>query len=353
MLLMVSCTDEIQKPMLEVEFASNINVEGEIAVVKPKQVVTFTISGDMDLLYYYNGKVGSRYYVEDNRKGGYLSLFFGSQYETRGQHENLSLWISSNFNDDITIESFKQANWIEIPIEYTKNDYTGDINKGGDANGGGFPSSAVKMKKRLYSPWINLFEYLPNDAESFHIAFKYESELPIEENGTWSIGTKWTINWFDVRREYVNGLHAYYGLYSPVLTVNDHRDDLRYAGFRPLTIPREESAGDSLIWDTSRNAIIFNNPHSPGDVKNNPLGLKYCDTDYAISRKFIVNPEPEPEYSVNLKMVTDDVPGNVSISYDVPGEYTVTFIARNYKNGDVSEIIRELKVRVMDETVAE
>lgn len=353
-LFIASCEDSLQEPVLDVSFASNINVEDGVAVVAPNQLITFNISGDMDLLYYYDGKVGSRYHFEDIREGGELSLFFGSQFETRGQHENLSLWVSADFNDDITIESFNQATWTQIPLEYTKDNYKGNINTGGPAAGGGFPSYSSPIKKRFYSPWINLFDYLPEGAEKFHIAFKYESQKPYQdEEGVWKFGTKWNVNWFDVRREYVNGAHAYYGLYSPVQAVNDHRDDLRYVGFRPLSFPREESHTDSLKWDTSRNAIIFSNPNSPADVENNPGGFYYCDTDYAISREFEVNPEPEPEYSVALKMTTGDVPTEATAIYKEPGEYTVTFIAKNYKSGDMSEVIKELKVRVVDETSGE
>jgi hypothetical protein len=362
-LFLSSCEDSLQEPLLEVGFAPGIKVEDGVAIVKPNDPVDFTINGEMDLLYYYDGKVGCRYNVPDNREGGELTLFFASQFESIGQHENLSLWISTDFVDNcdsISKENFDKATWNQIPIEYTANKYKGNIHKGGTPeDGGGFPNSSQKIKAKFYSPWLNLFDYLPEGTKKFHLAFKYHSELPEatawDENGkptAYNMGTTWLVNWFDVRREYVNGTHAYYGLYSPVQTVNDHRDDLRYVGFRPYSIPREESASDSLRWATSSNYLKFSAQHNPNDATNNPTGNLYCDTDWAISREFIVNPDPEPEYSKVLKITTGDVPNSTSIRYEEPGEYTVTFIAKNYVTAGVTETIRELKVRVVDETAA-
>ena len=353
-MLLSSCHDSLEEPVLDVEFAPETYVEDGVAVVKPNEVVTFNISGAMDLLYYYSGKVGSRYKFEDNREGGDLTLYFKSNFgKGSGQHSNLSLWISHDFNDKIDIESFNSATWTQIDIPYTKKPYPGDDNKGGfyDYGLGGFPLPAVKPGKTFASPWINLLDYLPDDAEKFHLAFKYHTESPEDEYGNVQ-GKQWTINWFDVRREYTNGGHAYYGLYSPVLTQDDHRGDLRYVGFRSLSIPREESYADSLTWDTGRNALIFRPSYAPDHPDNLGHNL-YYETDYAISREFIVNPDPEPEYATVLKMNTSDVPSEASVSYETPGEYTVTFIAKNANIDNSLEIIRELKVRVVDETAGE
>ena len=342
LLLLVACEDSLVDPKLEVRFSDDITIVDGVAEVNTNDLVTFNIEGDMDILYFYNGKIGSRYSTIDNRDGGSLKVQFRTRYEyTNFQHTNLSFWISTDFNNQVNEENFNNATWTEIEVPYTDEKYNNNTDTGGC-----FPNITVKQKKDFYSSWINLFDYLPENATKFHLAFRYKSDLPSQTEG--KRGTQWYINWFDIRREYENGKHQYYGLYAPILTVNDHRDDLRYVGFRPLSLQCEGSAKDSLFWQTSAAALKFNASPNPLDVTNNPEGYEYCDNDYAISREFEVNPDPEPDVAVALKMTTGEVPSETSVIYEEPGEYTVTFIAKNYMSGELSELIKELKVRVVD-----
>lgn len=314
----ISCSpvDGYEPPTLNVSFDANTVVEDGIAQVYVSDVVTFKISGQMDLLQWYPGQVGYCYdhSVVSSTQGAKNTMQIGSKLAKKGQANNLSLQVSTDFSGVYTEQKIKEATWVTIPDS--------DINW-------------ATSTSQLLSKWIDFSKYIPQGSEYLYVAFAYKSELPSAANGN-KIGSAWTISYFDFRTDYPDGRKQYYGIYDPSTNSNKFCQDLRYGGFIPVSFDCPGSAADLCVWSTASAAMA---------IKEGKAG--HYDEDWAVSRRFNLNEMAAPDISIPLKRTTEDVPRTASTTYDTAGEYTITFVAKNYRTDGSGEIVKELKIKVL------
>ncbi len=351
-LLFSSCEDifEVDYPELSISFddTSRVDLEGTMQAYTGDQIY-INISGDMDILYQYDGTPGYEYLTDEEQDltGGTAKFQFRSSLRhlvAERQDDCLTFLMSTDFTGVKDSINILNATWIEI---------SADDHGGFDDVGSSDNPAVGTFYTEAESDFVNIYDHLPGEIEDYdyvYFAFRYKTQT-VGNAGKY--GPSWYVRYFDFRRVYGNGRYQYYGLYDPNVSANDMTEHFVYAGFFDGTDWTPEGSAvdvDGVNKWTVTNRINNAGQCDYGAISPN-MGDAYtdlCDDDWLISHMFDLKQAPADDYAVPLKGTTTDVPEYTTVTYDTPGTYTVTIVAKNLTIKDEKIVVRRLQVNITD-----
>lgn len=117
LVLLTSCDSEIG-----IE-APDVKVRVQSASAKPGEEVVFLFEGNADIISFYSGELFNDYEYRDGRSIDIASqpryVQFTSSIQSGTQPNTVSIYISTDFNEDYTFSGVKNANWIDITDRFT------------------------------------------------------------------------------------------------------------------------------------------------------------------------------------------------------------------------------------------
>ncbi len=350
--MLCSCEDifQVEQPTLNISFADQDRVDLEgVLHAYTNEVLTVDITGDMDIMYQYNGTPGCEYLTADeiSTKGGSGKFQFGSYLNhapSMRQQDCLKFYISTDYTGVKDSMNVCNATWIEIPEE---------VHQGFDKIG---------MNETL-SQWVDIYDYVDEDSDYVYFAFRYVTDLPSDPTNVLTFGPAWRVQYFDFRRTYDDGRTQYYGLYDPNVEANDVTTHFTFAGFTEgvdwtpegSIVDEAERVTGAGITSTALNywrvRARIDNIYDWGCIgpktSADPGGL-LRDDDWLISRKFDLKLPPPNDYAVSLKGTTVDVPETATVMYTEPGEYIISIVAKNLTIKHEKSVVKRLKVKITD-----
>lgn len=276
------------------------DVTTERVTYKVGESVSFTFTGDPDLISMYSGEVGNDY---EYRKGRHISSSFKAQFDQQmldGRQDNqMSILLSTDFSGVYNIDQIKAANWLDV-------------------------SSKFKMLKsqetRLFvnSGLQDISEILQDkDSVKFYVAVRQIVKDQLV-NGTSNLNR---IRGFSISAESIIGLTPLYNHTSLEWSL--------------VSTPNKE---------TGRAAITTTWLEFRGNVTN-----KTAETeDWAISKQIKLDKYSYvgPDWGLAIKGLSDKRINTYAYSYTKPGIYKAVFVAVNINANDRKETIKEIELNI-------
>lgn len=292
-------------------------MDGDVMVVNPNSTVNFHFTGDPDFITFYSGETGAEYAninrteLAENEITSELS--FGTFAQYGFPEGTLRVYLATSF------EGISKTDYIK-DIEAV-NDYTGWIDISDQCD---LPTKASGTSEVT----IPMNEYM---GENLRIAFQYLTT----DNSV--VQSRWEINDLKI----IN-----------TLTVDNSTTTLSAGsiGFTALDM-YATSSSDAYVTATDKTSGKWNlasisslsNPQM--SIHSSSAGAS-LNHDWLISGEFKLN-GCDPDVGTGIKTITQRVTSH-SHTYSSPREYTVTFIATNANMDHISQVIRELKIRVVE-----
>jgi hypothetical protein len=260
--------------------------------------VKFSLSGNPGIISFYSGDIGNDY---DHRTGRVMPVkqFLSFQTQMLGgtQANQLSVLTSTNFNGLYTVADVEAATWNDISSRFRL------------ANSGDASAYINSGKPELTDQLVA--------GKPLYLAFKYVT-LPQNANGIYNI---WRVQSFLF--EGVNDVAS--------TIISDHAN----AGWNLVL------KGD---YEPNRCKINATNLDLRGNLTNKDAST----VAWAISKPFSLSSEVDfgPDYAVGIKAVADPALTSYSYTYTRPGDYTVTFIARNVNVWGNEDVMKQIQIKV-------
>lgn len=276
--LMASCNNDIDV------MSPTFDVRTEKLSYKVEDTVHFVFSGDAGYITFYSGDKGQEYRHRFRTQIAQASptLNFISHGRFGPPERNLSLLIATDFDGTMSTERIAAANWQDISDRV--NFSSGTVIPSGD---------------------IDLSDFI--DAPQVHLAFKY-----IGIGNTSDAQKTWTITDF-VLNTYDEDHNIY-----PIV------EDLSQAGWLQHSVE-----GESRKWRIT--AV---------DLWLGANANEESNEDWVITKALDLA-SINPDKGISIKTLTGTIEPLYHI-YTEPGEYVVTFVAKNQSVYGEQEIIREI-----------
>jgi hypothetical protein len=295
-LLVLSCKKEgIESP----EF----DVTAEKSTFKVGDTATFNMQGDPDNVYFYSGEYLNEYAYANGRSLEIKSFnaSFQSRVANGNQANQLSVFVSNDFNGKFDIASIKAGNFIDITNKFTL----------GSVNAVYAGSGAVDL-----SPYVN------DKTKPVYFAFRYSVKPQTPANGT--VRT-WTIRDF---------------------------------AFNTITDQGPRVAADQLTaaWTLVEAGAILDPGRSSINTSSGQLTLrgnasaegKLLDTEHwAVSKAISLNTiNLGPDRSIPIKSLAETLPSVYKYIYTKPGTYKATFVTSNERIDGKKTALKEITITV-------
>ncbi len=273
-------------------------------VCKAGEPVVFGFRGDADNIAFFSGEDG---YRDEQEEGNYsinaLSMSFSTYLSNMagGKKVERRVLVSSDFNGNHQNPyAVLGANWVDITDKFTlANKY--ELTASGEVD-------ITKYRK---------------EGEKLHIAFMYK-DFPFD--GT-AAAPCWQILKFSV--------YAHIGIEKKSLA--DFSQTQRNAGFKLIGI---ESDGDNPLGSSeiSSSRVILTGNSGP---------RKNTSEIWAISSA--IEPfeyQADANHTISIKCTSDEMPAEYSYTYEKPGLYQLTFIAKNVTSKDCKTVTKTIELLV-------
>lgn len=276
-------------------------------VFKVGEPVTFRFEGNPDFITFYSGEAGNAYDYRNRDRIESAEVTFSFLEDTRAGDSNpvyAPVFYSVDFDGDYSEEGVRRATWIDLSEHFTYPTGTGQS----------IPAGTMYID-----------ELFPEDDAPIFIMYHYAVRKYVGNNRR----TEIRILNFQVNGVTDAGTTALY--------------DIKNAGFQ-------------LVFSDAFNR--YNDiTKTPPSITNSYLQLRTNIQPAADMELWAVSGEirrPEdvnsgPDFGVGIKAVADPTMTAYSHTYDKPGEYTVTFVAANSSVYGREEVVRELKITVVDD----
>jgi len=298
-LLFVSCKKEIEvkNPSFEVHTSSN--------TLKVGDVITFNIESNADIITFYSGLRGDDYDFKDTERvyPATTSLSFISAMYAGNNSNCAALKYSTDFNGNYDPASIRQATWTDITDRF----HIPGIN----GSSAVFENSGEK----------DISDLFPDINTPIYFAWFFTTQAN-------SNRTRFQVQAFQLKGVVAN---------EPDLTSVNY--DFASCGFKMVkgegfliqddatTTPRVTAS--AIIWD----GVYATTSFKEGWAVSNPL---YAATEVNLGR----------DYGTAIKSVLDVPLTEHQFKYEVPGTYTVTFVAANKNVYDAKEVVKQIKLNI-------
>ena len=298
------------------EMTPEFSVTTESFVVKAGAPVTFYISGDADMVSFFSGEPGNEYaYSQKDRiEETELAVSFTTQSAagTPG-HPNpaeVPILYSCNFapaGEEYTVEDVLKADWTDISDRF---------------------DMPTDLDQTIPSGTVNIDDLFVDYETPLYLMFHYQVEAFDETlyGGLGNGRTSYSIQSFKVD-----------GISSAGSTTVYPFADCHW------TIVKTSSYDDNRRQDPDVNTtrILLRSEFEP-------LSDKEC---YAIGGPFYRQEALNTghDLATGIKSLAEPMPATYTHTYDTPGTYTVTFVARNTSVYGKKEVVESIEVRVVED----
>lgn len=312
LLAFASCNDELeQKVSMNVTAtAENAKMDDNTLVIEKGRMVTFNISGNPDFITFYSGENGHEYAKRhltetpiEEIKDANLAFTAFAQYGT--VPNSMKVFLSTSFDglrgkgnrdaDSLTIDN---TEWIDITASCNLPQKSNDT------------ANVV----------IPLMDYM---GKRLTVAFLYDPAQNAAVQPTWEMRR------IRIESESVDG---------SISTLP--ASALAFSAFDMYAIP--DNAYNSTVaagtWGLKDKITLR--------ISSSPTGQP-INKDWMISQALVINGR-QPDAGVGIKTISNNPITSYSHTYEKVGEYTVTFIAKNANFENTSEVIKELKIKVIE-----
>jgi hypothetical protein len=289
--VMVACQkSEPEKP--------TFNVSTVKQTYKVGDTVVFSISGYADLISFYSGEPGKEYRFKDRieSEDSKLKLKIATRSLYGSQTNNLTLWYSTDFNDDYTIDGLKSATWKDITNRVKLSPYTGG--GAGDI---------------VYDDEVDISD-LPVSNTPIYFAWKYEGWA----SATAALGGKtWRIHAFDVYN----------------VTADGRRTDVASAKSPKWLAIDVVNPVNTWTFSNAAPFMVFA-----------PNSTLLPSEDWAVSSALLPN-ATKPDVGLGIKDYLKPM-NDYRYAFKNEGNYTITFVAKNVNNHGDETIIKTLNITI-------
>ncbi len=300
---LVSCTSEE-----ETVDAPQFTATAPGGVFKVGEPVVFQFEGNPDFITFYSGEAGNAYdYRNQDRIGPAvptLSFLEHTMAGTQGlpNPAYAPIFYSVDFDGDYTEAGVRRATWVDLSRNFN---YPTDTNQD-------VPSGTMYID-----------DLFPKDGSPLYLMFHYAVQKHTGKNGRTEIR---------IMNFRINGITA--------------------AG--TIALYNHQSAGFQFVFAES---YLKNNVTQTPAVGSSYLQLRtdfkpLADMEFWTVSDGLYCPDKVntgPDMGVGIKAVADPTMTTYSHTYNKPGEYTVTFVAANSKVYGRKEVVREMKITVVDD----
>jgi len=295
-LLISSCSkDKIENPSFDATVAKTSFKVGE--------PVTFNLAGNPDFVSFYSGEYLNDYEFIGGRTLDIksFSLSFQTRVQNGSQKDQLSVYLSSDFNGKFDIESIRSGNFRNITNLVT----LGTVNTV-------YASSGV----------LDLTPIVTDRTKPLYVAFRYVVKPQDAVNGTQR-------NW-----------------YVRDLVLNTVTDLGQSAAIDQLTAAWSLVESGSIV-EAGRNTITA----SSGLVTfrgNATAEGKLVETEaWVVSKAVDLNTIVlGPDRSIPIKAISDTMPPVYNYTYTKPGKYKAVFAISNNRIEGKKEVLKEIEITV-------
>lgn len=339
LMLMLSCEDEVESPVIQITAESNTYQAGE--------PVKFKIDGHADMISFYSGEPTNDYAFKDGRvidvSDGNVTLTFSSAVTGGTQADQLTFLASTDFDgnyDDLA--SVKAATWTDI---------TSRFKFGTSAT---FATSTVQDISDLLIP-----------GQPIYFAFRYVTQ-PQAANGlarTWMIQTftlHSSVTFNDLPVTIIDQANAGFRIIdedpenaparSTITTsrvsllgnIYKDPDDAIYDPENPIYDPENPIYDpESHLYDPSRVRPTFV-PYDPNSPYNDPQ-----TENWAVSKPIYIDQvDLGPDWSRAIKGIANSKLEEYQYTYSKPGTYNAYFIAINANIDGREEVVKEFTLTI-------
>lgn len=295
-----SCTKiDVSDPYFEVSTSAKSYKVGDRVV--------FSISGNPDLINFFSGEPLRQYEYKDGRviNPDRLLASFSTNIIYGTQPNLLSVWVSSDFNGKYTIDDVLKATWSD------------SLTKGFTLAPNSMNSAAAAQAVK--SGTLDLISQVKPD-KPFFIAFKYY-KYPDALRGT---QRNWLIRSMEITGGNLLGSTSVSKIADYTLVYDKHFTDSSLmnssitSSLITLRVPNTMPLDTVQVWAIS-----------------NPILLQSYENG--------------PDRGVPVKGFRDDAVRAYEYIFNTPGNYTVTFVAKNSNVYDESsEIIRQVELSITE-----
>lgn len=266
----------------------------------PVKKVTFNFDGNARLISVYPGEIGNDYAYAGGRELEYdaLLMSFSTTVQYGTQPNQLSVWVSTDFDGTYTPEHIQTASWSNITDRFVLSSVIGSTTP--------TPSGIQDITD------------LKVEGKPLYIAFKYVT-APQSVAGTQ--------NTWKIRNFLLTG----------------------QSNIGPITLSDQSNAGwllinDGEIIDPGRSQIESGNVVN---LRGNNINTNVYTETWAVTKAINTSKASlGPDRAIPIKSYTDPVPAGYSYNYTKPGNYTVVFVASNNTIGHENSVVKTVSVDV-------
>lgn len=289
---LISCNKEnkVEAPAFDVTATTN--------TVKAKSEITFTLTGNPELISFYSGAILHDYDLKGSRIiNTKVTMTFNSQILDGAQPDQFAVMVSSDFNGTYDLQNINAAHWTNINERMRL--ATADDNREFVPSGKVDVSDLVVANKPLY------------------VGFKYITK-PQTANGRYNL---WRVESF---------------LLSAVNEIDSTALLTQSGGGWKLAVSDNYEANRSTITGTRITLI------------GNATNKEVLTEAWAISKAVTTATQTNlgPDRPVAIKSVADAPLRTYTFVYDKPGNYTATFVGINANLGGEKKKIIQLPIVV-------
>lgn len=328
LLAFASCNDQLdQKVSMDVTAsAENAEMEGSTLVVQKGEMVTFNISGNPDFITFFSGDKGHEYAkrnltetpIEEIGESR-LEFYTKTQYGSVETLENsFKVYVSTSFEGLYKNDKVKDSTIVDNSLN---NNIWTDITELCN-----IPTSTGKTSDPVS---LSMTEYL---GKNFVLAFKYEPKANTAAQPRWEVHELKIVNTSKETDEVIGYVGASnFGFTSLNMFATNNTD-----AYKTVTNNTEG------VWNLNNLTAEKPYMHIHSSGKDKPL--KHV---WLISSPIVINGR-QPDTGDGIKTISNNPITSHTYTYEEAGEYTVTFIAKNANFENTSEIIKELKIKVIE-----
>lgn len=276
---------------------ADFSVTADATTVAAGEDITFSFSGNPQLISFYPGTVFNNYDSAQGRTLHNVSLSFATTVSSGTQPNQLAVLASADFNGKYDSANIKAATWTDITNRFTL------------ATTATATPSAAKDIYDLVVP-----------GKPLYICFRYTTKPQAENGGQ----RNWNVSAFSVQSavedttallaDYASG--ASFGLYSF----------------------GEKQPGRSAI---SSAALLFKGNSTTAEA------LAQYTEDWAVSKPIWINPNTiAPDRALPVKGIANAIVDDFKYTYTKPGVYTAVFVAAANDIYRTDDIVRKIVITV-------
>lgn len=293
--------------------AVNFEVRTASQTFKVGESVRFSFEGNPDFITFYSGERGNEYAFKDKDRITDTRMTFTFTTTTSSgtpgypNPARVPICYSTDFSGEYTEEAMRAATWVDITDQFKQPTDTG-VND-------------------LLSGDVDITRYFPDNETPLYFCFHYVVDAFDQSvaGGAGNGRTQW-----NYKSLQFNG-------------VVDETSEILYdmAESNWQIVLASSFDGSSSLPDINSYRVLLRSEFTP------PVSRECWAVCGPIHKMEQIN--EGPDHGVGIKAMANAALGSYDYVYNAPGEYTVTFVAANANVYDRKEVVRSVKIKIVED----